>query len=159
MQAVLKDTLRKKVIETMLFMMRKFQFCSISHQQGLLVLNLLREAFDEEDLETMKTFVKTELEADNEFHYPSGKTTSRMNLGQITKIAFELKHITQKKLDEIDSSDDEEGNAMDQESIEKRSKLQSWFHFCEGKVTALEKTWNKKLEHAGQEEPKFSDFK
>ena len=94
MQAVLKDTLRKKVIETMLFMMRKFQFCSISHQQGLLVLNLLREAFDEEDLETMKTFVKTELEADNEFHYPSGKTTSRMNLGQITKIAFELKHIT-----------------------------------------------------------------
>jgi len=44
-------------------------------------LNLIREVFDEEDLETMKSFVKEELEADNNFHYPSGKTTSRMNLG------------------------------------------------------------------------------
>ena len=47
MRAVLNDTLRKKVIETMLYMMRTYQFCSISHQQGLLVLNLLREVFDE----------------------------------------------------------------------------------------------------------------
>ena len=29
---VLGSTLRKKVIETMLYMMRTFQFCSISHQ-------------------------------------------------------------------------------------------------------------------------------
>ena len=150
MRAALNDTLRKKMIETMLYMMRTFQFCSISHQQGLLVLNLIREVFDEDDLETMKSFVKEELEGDTDFHYPSGKTTSRMNLGQITKIAFELKHITQKALDEQDSSDEDEG-AMDQESIEKRSKLQSWFHFCEEKVTVIEKTWNKKLEHAGQE--------
>ena len=57
-------------------------------------MNLLREVFDEEDLETMKTFVMTEIESDTEFHFPSGKTTSRMNMGQITKIAFELKHIT-----------------------------------------------------------------
>ena len=39
----------------------------------------------------MKNFVKVEIEGDTEFHYPSGKTTSRMNMGQITKIAFELK--------------------------------------------------------------------
>ena len=70
----------------------------------------------------MKNFVKEEIEGDVEFHYPSGKTTSRMNMGQISKIAFELKHITQKALDEQDSSDEEEG-AMDEESIEKRSKL------------------------------------
>jgi len=65
-----------------------------------LVLNLIREAFDEEDLETMKTFVRIELEADSNFHFPSGKTTSRMNLGQIIKIAFELRNITQKALDD-----------------------------------------------------------
>ena len=94
--AVLGDALRKKIIETMLYMMRTFQFCSISHQQGLLVLNLIREVFDEDDLETMKEFVKTELEADKNFHFPSGKVTSRMNLGQICKIAFELSHLTQK---------------------------------------------------------------
>ena len=81
MRTHLNDTLRKKMVETMLYMMRTYQFCSISHQQGLLILNLIREVFDEEDLETMKSFVKEELEADNNFHYPSGKTTSRMNLG------------------------------------------------------------------------------
>lgn len=32
MRAALNDTLRKKMIETMLYMMRTFQFCSISHQ-------------------------------------------------------------------------------------------------------------------------------
>ena len=91
---ILNETMRKRIIEAMIFLMRNFQFCSISHQQGILVLNLIREAFDEEDLDTMKNFVKDELEADNEFYYPSGKTTSRMNLGQIIKIAFELKHFT-----------------------------------------------------------------
>lgn len=29
----------------------------------------------------MKNFVREELEADTNFHYPSGKVTSRMNLG------------------------------------------------------------------------------
>ena len=91
---VLNETMRKRIIEAMIFLMRNFQFCSISHQQGILVLNLIREAFDEEDLDTMKNFVKDELEEDNQFYYPSGKTTSRMNLGQIIKIAFELKHFT-----------------------------------------------------------------
>ena len=32
MRAALNDTLRKKMIETMLYMIRTFQFCSISHQ-------------------------------------------------------------------------------------------------------------------------------
>jgi len=106
--SVLGVNMRKKVIETMLYMMRTFQFCSISHQQGLLVLNHIRDAFDEEDLETMKNFVRVELEADTDFHYPSGKTTSRLNLGQIIKIAFELRNITQKALDDEESSADEE---------------------------------------------------
>ena len=115
---MLGATLRRKVIETMLYMMRAYPFCSISHQQGLLVLNHIRDAFDEEDLETMKTFVREELEADCNFYYPSQKTTSRPNLGQIIKIAFELRNITQKALDEEDSSAEEDETM---ESIEKRS--------------------------------------
>ena len=71
-------------------------------------MNLIREAFDEDDLETMKSFVKEELESDTDFHYPSGKTTSRMNLGQIIKIAIELRHITQKALDDQDSEEEED---------------------------------------------------
>ena len=107
-QTALNDILRKKIIETMLYMTRTFKFCSISHQQGLLILNQMREAFDEDDLETMKNFVQTELEADMNFHFSSGRTTSRTNLGQIVKIAFELRTITQRALDDMDSDEDEE---------------------------------------------------
>ena len=56
---------------------------------------------------------------------------------------------------------DDEDPTMDQESIEKRSKMQSWFQFCDSKVASIEKTWNRKLENPEQEkpapEPEFSD--
>ena len=58
------------------------------------MLDLLQKVLDADDLETMKEFVQTELEADKNFYYPSGKVTSRMNLGQICKIAFELSKAT-----------------------------------------------------------------
>ena len=57
----------------------------------------------------------------------------------------------------MDSSEDEDTGLLDKESIEKRSKLQSWFHFCEEKVNGLEKTWNRKLEHAGQDPVSTND--
>jgi len=38
--------MRRKVIETMLFMIKTFPFASISHQQAILILNSLKEAFD-----------------------------------------------------------------------------------------------------------------
>lgn len=129
-QQHLNQVLRKKIIETMLYMTRTFQFCSISHQQGILILNLMREDFDEEDLWTLKRFVREELESDTNFHFSSGRLCSRMNLGQIVKIAFELRTITQKQLDDADSDDDDDSE--NKESIEKRSRMQSWVHFCEG---------------------------
>ena len=42
-----------------------------------------------------------------------------MNLGQIIKIAFELKHFSQKALDEMDSEEEDDENTA--ESFEKRS--------------------------------------
>jgi len=99
----------------------------------------MREAFDEDDLETMKTFVQEELGDDMNFHFKSGRTCSRTNIGQIVKIAFELRTITQRALDDMDSDEDEEATV---ENIEKRSSMQSWFHFCNNKVAAIEKVWN-----------------
>ena len=139
----------------MLYMTRMFQFCSISHQQGLQILNLMREAFDEEDLETMKTFVRDELESDTNFHYTSGRVCSRMNLGQIVKIAIELRNITQKALDDQDSGEEEDEET--QESLEKRSKQQGWFHFCQTNVAAIEKVWTRKLEQPEEQQPAMSD--
>ena len=153
-QPCLGTTLRKKIIETMLYMMRAFQFCSISHQQGILVLNHLREAFDEEDLQTMKNFVMEELQADTNFHFSSGNVTSRLNLGQICKIAFELRHITQNALNDQDSSEDEDES---NENIEKRSEMQRWFRFCSNKVEKIQKVWDSKLENPNRDTAEDSE--
>ena len=91
---ILGEILRRKVIETMLFMIKTFPFCSMSHQQAIQILNSLKESFDQEDLHTLKTFVKIELGGDTAFNYPSGFKTSGMNMGQIIQIAFELRNIT-----------------------------------------------------------------
>jgi hypothetical protein len=61
--SILSECLRRKVIETMLYMINTFPFCSVSHQQAILILNSLKEAFDQEDITTLKNFVKKELEA------------------------------------------------------------------------------------------------
>jgi len=67
----------------------------MSHQQAIQILNSLKESFDQEDLATLKAFVKTELGGETAFSYPSGLKTSGMNMGQIIQIAFELRNITQ----------------------------------------------------------------
>ena len=92
--SLLSELLRRKVIETMLYMIKAYPFCSISHQQAILILNSLKEAFDQDDLATLKKFVGTELDAQANFNYPSGHVTSGMNMGQIIQIAFELRNIT-----------------------------------------------------------------
>jgi hypothetical protein len=48
-----------------------------------LILNCLKEAFDQHDLATLKDFVKTELEASEHLIFESGRRTSGMNMGQI----------------------------------------------------------------------------
>lgn len=64
-------------------MIKTFPFCSVSHQQAILILNSLKEAFDLNDLATLKDFVKTELDAQEHFTFESGRQTSGMNMGQI----------------------------------------------------------------------------
>jgi hypothetical protein len=80
---LLSELMRRKVIETMLFMIKTFPFCSISHQQAILILNSLKEAFDAQDLATLKEFVKTELVDSESYQFLSGRQTSGMNIGQI----------------------------------------------------------------------------
>ena len=82
------------------------------------MLNYIKELFDETDLNTLKRFVKEIFEGDTKFTYPSGNIASGMNMGQITKIAFELKNITQQALNNMDSDDDEED--ISEEVVKKR---------------------------------------
>ena len=100
----LSALLRKKIIDSMLFMLKTFPFCSISHQQAIMILNAIKEAFDSEDVQTLKDFVQFELQENQEFEFPSGLRTSATNMGQVIQIAFELRNLTQQLLDD-ESSD------------------------------------------------------
>lgn len=86
--------LKTKVIDSMLYMIKTFPFCSISHQQCFTIMNALKEAFDHDDIQTLKSFILVELEGQANFNFPSGRQTSGMNMGQITQIAFELRTLT-----------------------------------------------------------------
>jgi len=48
-----------------------------------LILNSLKETFDQQDLATLKEFVKQELEAQEFFKFDSGRRASGTNMGQI----------------------------------------------------------------------------
>ena len=48
-------------------------------------------------------------------------------------------------LDDLDS-DDEGATEQTMESLEKRSEMQGWFHFCNDTVDKIEKVWNRKLD-------------
>lgn len=74
--------------------MQTYYFCSISHQQGLVILNYLKDVFDEQDVNTLKNLVRKTFQGDTKFYYTSGFSASGMTMGQITKIAFELRHLT-----------------------------------------------------------------
>lgn len=53
--------LKTKVIDTMLYMIKTYPFCCISHQQSIQILNALKESFDKEDVATLKQFILVEL--------------------------------------------------------------------------------------------------
>ena len=105
--------MRRKIIETILYCIKTYPFCSTAHQQGLIVLNYLKDLLDDQDQMTLKNFVREIFSGDTKFTFPSGQKASGMNMGQITKIAFELKAITQMALDNMDSdADDDEDEEM-----------------------------------------------
>lgn len=143
---VLSALLRKKTIETMLFMLREFPFCSISHQQATVVLNALKEAFDAEDVKGLRAFVKEQLGTNARFEFNTGLSTPNPHMGQVIQLAFELRSLTQQALDDADSDADEEDQSVDEEKREKMQELDEWERFCREKVTKIEKVWNRKLE-------------
>ena len=91
---ILSSLLRKKVIDTMLHVLRTYPFCSVAHQQGIISLNAIKEAFDQEDVQVMKDFVQEMMNEHEKLVFESGNTTSAANMGQIIQIAFELRHLT-----------------------------------------------------------------
>ena len=66
-----------------------------------------------------------------------------MIMGQVTKIAFELRKVMQEALDAMNSSDDED--EMDEEATRKRIEISNWNRFCKEKIDKLYKIWEARL--------------
>lgn len=53
-ESILSVSLRKHVTETMFYMLKTFPFCSISHQQAIMIMTGLKESYDLGDLQVLK---------------------------------------------------------------------------------------------------------
>lgn len=88
--------LRRHLIATMLDVIDDYKFCSAACHEAIEVLDILKVAFDDEDIETLKAFVKVNLSTYGQTHYTfqSGRKTTNANLATIIKIGIALKRIT-----------------------------------------------------------------
>lgn len=134
----------------MLHMIKTYPFCSLSHAQCIQILNSMKENFEHDDIQKLKEFILVELEGQAKFEFPSGRTCSGPNMGQITQIAFELRNITQQELNEESSDVEDDLEGKDTETQykmrQKRKEMARWLKFCKNKVEKIEKVWNRKLE-------------
>lgn len=148
---LLSTILRKHVTDTVLYMLKAFPFCSISHQQGIEIMKSLGEFYDQEDLATLKAFIRVELDRQARFTYPTtGNSTSGMNMGQIIQIAMRIRNLTQQEIDE--ASSDDEPDEISMEAVGKRTELFEWMRFCKEKVDPIDKVWNRRLEDPPSEQ-------
>lgn len=123
---VLSSLLRKKVIDTMLHVLKTYPYCSVAHQQAIISLNAIKEAFDAEDVQVMKDFVQEMITNHDKLRFNSGHTTSAANMGQIIQIAFELRHLTQSAIDDEDSDVDLDDDSITEEQQKKHAQTTRW---------------------------------
>ncbi len=166
--------LRRHLISNMLSIIEDFKFCSAACHEAIEVLDILKAAFDDEDVETLKAFVKRNLATLNQTHltFDSGRRATHANLATIVKIAIALKRLTitgsttaAVSLDSFDAGNDENDSQDEDESKQGAATSAStpaktfrhlndakWGAFCEGRLKRLESKWVRKLESYTEED-------
>lgn len=168
--------LRRHLIASMLDVIDEYKYCSAACHEAIEVLDILKVAFDDDDIETLKAFVKANLSSKGQTHYTfaSGRQTTNSNLATIIKIGIALKRITQSAAHSSNEEDGEE--VLDSQSEDDKPKMggsgsatgstksfnhladKEWTTFVDTKLNKFETKWTKKLEsytesdHADHEE-------
>lgn len=166
--------LRRTLIETMLFIVDEFTFCSSACYEAIEVLDILKIAFDDDNIETLKDFVREHLSSSQSthFNFESTRRATSANLATIVKIGIALKRLTtagstaaapeeedeQKviNLDEELDSQQKPAVSVAQSSGKSFQHLNDslWSNFCAGKLHYFETKWSKKLESYTDEDHK-----
>jgi len=161
----ISGVLRRHLIQAMLDVVEEYQFSSAACQEAIEVLDILKVAFDDEDIESLKEFVRRHLATSKTTHYTfeSGRRTTNANLATIVKIGIALKRLTTTGSTSLTSNDEDETTILDdhaQEAEEEEQKSAApstaksfkhlndsqWSSFCNGRLQNFETKWSKKLE-------------
>ena len=80
----------------MLEVISEYKYCSAACHEAIEVLDILKVAFDDADIETLKDFVKENLASKNQTHlkFESGNRATNANIASIIKIGIALRRIT-----------------------------------------------------------------
>jgi hypothetical protein len=81
----------------MLNIIKEYEFCSTGCYEAIEVLDVLKVAFDENDVEYLKSFVQENLESQQTTHFTfeSGNKCTNANLASVVKIGIALRRLTQ----------------------------------------------------------------
>ncbi len=87
--------LRRNLINTMLYVVEEYEFNSAACFEAIEILDVIKTAFDDFDIETLKEFVKKNLADSKTTHYlfESGRHTNHSNVASIVKIGIALKRL------------------------------------------------------------------
>ena len=161
--------LRRNLINTMLFIVETYEFNSSACFEVIEVLGIIKSAFDDVDIETLKDFVKRKLHDSKATHFmfESGRHTNHANVATIVKIGIALKmllssgSISSPSQDQQKEDNDDFHMLDEEESALKKSAVASaissnksyshlndpqWKHFSDNRLRHYETKWNKKLE-------------
>ena len=80
----------------MLDIIENYPFCSIANQQAILILDILKKAITQDELEYLKSFIERNLSDDDKIkiRFDSGNECNSSNLATLIKMGLALKELT-----------------------------------------------------------------
>ena len=164
--------MRRNLINTMLYVVKEYEVNSAACFEAIEVLDIIKIAFDDYDIETLKDYVKRNLADSKTTHYmfESGRHTNHCNVATIVKIGIALKRLLNAAAGaqgtagtSQDKDDAYEFHMLDEEEKAQKSAAPSvsssaasksyihlndpeWKRFCDGRLLHYETKWTKKLE-------------
>ncbi|CDW76941.1 UNKNOWN [Stylonychia lemnae] len=149
---MITPVLRKNLLKTMIQTMEEFQFSSIALQTASKIISLSIDIYDEEDVDFLIEFIMKHLETDERLKYSSGQEMEKANLGNILKIAINLRNLVEKqpqlKINQLidDEDDEDESDNKQGEKFRKYQKNQKWIEFRQNTLDPKKLRWEKRLE-------------
>jgi hypothetical protein len=112
----------------MLHIIEDYEFNSIASQQAILVLDFLKKAFSDEELEILKEFVKKNLSNKSHLKLASGRSATNTNLAALIKMALVLKAMTNNLASDNQTANDNQHDDEESKDSQTRTTQRDFSH-------------------------------